>query len=191
MNTNRPLGESVNFDALDSVSRLLVLAAWEVSHQAYCFQSNFPVGSAILAENASGETKVFHGCNVENEFFPATICAERNAATTAVAEGYTRFLSVAVVCRKIPGGSPCGLCRQFLTQFGRDAVLLSIVDKDKNVRRSTVGELLPAAQGLIVPRGNLPAGDLRLIERLGHLQEALLRPLFQDCAGGVLQGGQR
>lgn len=128
---------------LTAVEAQCVEAAWRSSENAHCFRSNFPVGAAIFAENGKGETKLFSGCNVENASFAATICAERNAATTAVEQGYTRFRAVAVVCAKHPGGSPCGLCRQVLRQFGGDAVLLNICDRESNVLRATVAELLP------------------------------------------------
>ena len=187
MNENRPLGEHVRFGSLDSLSQHLVTTAWDVSHRAFCFQSNFPVGSAILAENAAGETKVFHGCNVENNFFPATICAERNAGTTAVAEGYTRFSAVAVVCRKIPGGSPCGLCRQFLTQFGLDATLLCVVDHDKNVQLGTVGDLLPAATGLVLPLSDLPRTDAARVQRLLALKARSYVPYSKNPRGAIFR----
>lgn len=145
----KPLGTFQSYSQLDSVARQVVdLACFGADCSAnhkLCFQSDFPVGAGILAENDAGETKMFSGCNVENNWFPATICAERTAATRAAFEGYKRFKRVAVFCRKFPGGSPCGLCRQVLTQFGCDAVLYNVVDRDRGVRVATVGDLLPAA----------------------------------------------
>ena len=138
------LGIFTQFGKLHTDEQRTVEAAIAVAERAYCFQSNFPVGAALIAVNADGHSKLFAGCNVENQSFPATICAERNAATTAIAEGYTRFTHVAVFCKKYPGGSPCGLCRQVLREFGCDAVLLNICDRDNNVRRGHVCELLPA-----------------------------------------------
>ncbi len=170
-----PLGTFTKFADLSSEEQALVSLAWtgadSSAQHRLCFKSDFPVGAAILAANAAGETKMIPGCNVENDFFPATICAERNAATTAALEGYTHFKAVAVICAKFPGGSPCGLCRQVLNQFGRDAVLLNIVDRDSNVRRATVGNLLPAAQGVPVPYHNLRAADRRRIRRLVALMD--------------------
>lgn len=167
---SNPLGSFVKFTDLASHEAELVRQSWTGANSSadhrLCFHSDFPVGAAILAANRGGDTKVFVGCNVENDFFPPTICAERNAATTAAVEGYTRFLAVAVLCRKYPGGSPCGLCRQVLNQFGRDAVLLNVVDRDSNVRRATVGELLPAAAGAPVCLGDLSDDDRRLVRRL-------------------------
>jgi len=180
-----PLGTFVKNADLSPVERELVADAWQGAERAFCFQSNFPVGAAIRAVNADGQSKVFIGCNVENDSFAATICAERNAATTAVAEGYTRFTHVAVVCKKYPGGSPCGLCRQVLRQFGCDAVLLNICDRESNVRRATVGELLPAPSGVVVPFAMLNQSDRMLVERA--LKEANLAhiPYSKKTRGAV------
>lgn len=151
---------------LPTVERTMVKVAMDAPDRSYCFQSNFPVGSAILAENDEGGTRLFQGCNVENAFYPATICAERNAATTAVMEGYKRFIAVAVFCRKYPGGSPCGVCRQVLTQFGRGAILLNVVDHDGNVRRGNVDQLLPAASGDVVSTSDQTSEERSLVRRL-------------------------
>lgn len=185
MNTT-PLGMFVANADLNPVERALVADAWAGAERAYCFQSNFPVGSAIRAVNAAGESKVFIGCNVENATFPATICAERNAATTAIAQGYTRFTHVAVLCKKYPGGSPCGLCRQVLREFGCDAVLLNVCDKDSNVRRSTVGELLPAPTGASVAYNGLLYKDKQLIDRAIRLTAHAHVPYSKKARGAVV-----
>lgn len=148
---SKPLGSFVDFTELSAVEQAVVTLAWQGAARSaahgLCFQSNFPVGAGILASNPkTGERKMFCGSNVENKFFSATICAERNAATTAAMEGYTKFEVVSVFCRNYPGGSPCGLCRQVLLQFGADAVLLNVVDMESNVRRSRVSDLLPGTQ---------------------------------------------
>ncbi len=135
-----------------------------------CFKSDFPVGAGILATNDKGESKMFGGGNVENDWFPPTICAERTAATRAAFEGYKRFRIVSVFCRKFPGGSPCGLCRQLLVQFGRDATLLNIVDHDSNVRKALVGDLLPAASGTAVAFDALSASEQKLVKRVTALK---------------------
>ena len=87
--------------------------AKDASNNAYSPYSNIKVGAALLA--ASG--KVYTGVNVENSSYGATICAERTAFTKAVSEGEREFLKIAI------GGSirnlvPCGMCRQFMSEFG-------------------------------------------------------------------------
>lgn len=58
------------------------------------------------------------GCNVENASYGGTICAERSAIVSAVSQGYTKFRAIAVVTELSEPASPCGLCRQFLVEFG-------------------------------------------------------------------------
>jgi cytidine deaminase len=169
-----PLGIFTKFASLSADEQAVVRLAWDGANSSadhkLCFKSDFPVGSGILACNDKGESKFFSGSNVENAWFPATICAERNAATTAAYEGFKQFKIVAVLCRKYPGGSPCGVCRQVLTQFGCDALLLNIVDHDSNVRKCTVGDLLPAAKRAPVPFAGLTAIEQKAINRLFRLK---------------------
>ena len=158
------LGLFTKHDDLSTVERILVKVAMNAPDRAHCFQSNFPVGSALLAANEEGMVRMFHGCNVENDFFPATICAERNAVTTAVMEGYKRLVAVALFCRNYPGGSPCGACRQVLTQFGRGGTMLGICDQDGNVQRGPIDELLPAASGPAIARSGQTASERKLVK---------------------------
>lgn len=181
------LGNSIRAADLYGAELQLVQAAWDVSHKAYCYRSNFPVGAAILARNDAGVTRVFAGCNVENAYFPATICAERNAATTAVAAGYREFLAVSVVCPKYLGGSPCGLCRQVLFQFGPKAKMLNIVSQENDVRCFTVAEMLPAASGHAKPIAELPDRQHRRIARqVNKLALSAYVPYSKQPRGAVL-----
>lgn len=116
----------------------LLRAALEVQQRAYAPYSNFHVGAAI--RTASG--KIFAGANVENASFGLTICAERVAATAAVAAGEREFTQVAVVSRG--GVSPCGACRQFLAEFAPN-VPIAMIDPARPdvIHRATLTELLP------------------------------------------------
>lgn len=185
---NDILGLFTKHDDLTAVERTLVKVAMNAPDRAHCFQSNFPVGSAVLAANEEGTVRMFHGCNVENDFFPATICAERNAVTTAVMEGYKHLKTVAVFCRKYPGGSPCGVCRQVLTQFGRGGILLNIVDHDGNVRRGAIDELLPAASGPTIHCTYQTANERKLVKAaLGERCKSHV-PYSRNARGAVLVG---
>lgn len=126
----------------------VVELAWEMSKRAYCPYSDFPVGAGILAENETGEQRFFGGCNVENASYGGSICAERTAAVKAVSEGFRTFRCIAVICAKVPGGSPCGICRQFLREFGGlTATVLNIQDRDNSVVRYRLEEILPDSFG--------------------------------------------
>lgn len=160
---NKPLGDIVPNNSLSETERNLVTAAWDASSRAW---DHFPVGSAILAVNRLGESKVFLGCNVANDAFPAILCAEHNAVTTAVQEGFTEFTHVAVVCRNQPGGFPCGLCRQVLKQYAhQNATFLGILDKDSNVCRMAVADLLPPPSGQKLPYNELSSTDKLIVDQ--------------------------
>jgi cytidine deaminase len=116
----------------------LIAAALEAQKRFYAPYSNFPVGAAI--RTASG--KIYQGCNVENASYGLTICAERVAATSAVAAGDKEFVAVAVVSKG--GVSPCGACRQFLAEFN-PSVEIVMIDSQKpcEIHEASLAQLLP------------------------------------------------
>ncbi len=114
----------------------LITAACEIRQRAYAPYSNYPVGAAILAEDG----RVFTGVNVENASYGLSNCAERTAVFKMVSEGVSRFLAVAICTDN--GGSPCGACRQVLTEFAGD-VPVWLSDGDGNVHETTLYTLLP------------------------------------------------
>jgi len=118
---------------------LITLAA-EARRKAYAPYSQYAVGAALLT--ASG--KVFTGVNVENSSYGLSICAERTAAFKAVSEGEREFRAIAVVTEN--GGTPCGACRQVLSEFGPDMRVL-IGDAAGKYQAYRLPELLPASFG--------------------------------------------
>jgi cytidine deaminase len=123
----------------DDMRVKLVRQAQAARQRAYAPYSHYPVGAALLT--ASGQ--IFQGANIENAAYPVTICAERVAVFKAVSEGEREFVAVAVATTN--GGTPCGSCRQVLSEFGLDTAVL-IADKEGQVvLETTVRELLPGA----------------------------------------------
>jgi cytidine deaminase len=123
----------------------LVLAARKARANAYAPYSHFAVGAALLADDGS----VHLGVNVENSAFPTSVCAERTALGTAVTAGHRRFLAIAIALERGKNGelgSPCGNCRQALSEFGLDLVVL-LAGPDGDPIRFTLRELLPRAFG--------------------------------------------
>ena len=118
----------------------LKAAALAVQVRAYVPYSNYRVGAALLT--ASGE--IVAGCNVENATFGATCCAERNAVFAAVAQGHRTFRAVAVATNGDEPGSPCGICRQVLAEFGADMDVLCFTPEGVEARYR-LSELLPHA----------------------------------------------
>ncbi len=107
--------------------------AVEMLPKAYAPYSGFQVGAALLTD--TGE--VFTGVNVENASFGATICAERTAFVKAVSEGYRSFRAIAVASS---GGEayPCGICRQFMFEFGDDLdIITSVTGEELHVAKIT------------------------------------------------------
>jgi cytidine deaminase len=125
----------------DDIRRRLIQKALEVRAQAYAPYSGYPVGAALLS--TSGD--IYTGVNVENASYPNTICAERAAVFKAVSEGSRDFEAIAIVSKN--GGSPCGACRQVLSEFGLDTVVLIADQKGDLIEETSVENLLPGAFG--------------------------------------------
>lgn len=123
---------------LSREERSLVAAAVRARKRAYCPYSGYRVGAAL--RDARG--RVFAGCNVENASYSATTCAERVALGAAVAAGARRFRAIAIVTSGETLASPCGVCRQALSEFAPDLVVV-ISDGARRHERLTLGELLP------------------------------------------------
>jgi cytidine deaminase len=120
----------------------LIEAAQSVLQNAYAPYSGFRVGAAILTHLGN----LFTGCNVENSSYGLTICAERTAIVSAVAqEGGDRMKirAVAVVNEKGTYCPPCGACRQVMFEFGADAVIL--LQEGDALKQVTMAQLLPGA----------------------------------------------
>lgn len=114
----------------------LIAHALVARERAYAPYSRYLVGAALLTADGT----LFYGCNVENASYGATICAERVALTTAVAQGKSDFVAIAVATRD--GGSPCGICRQVMSELGSHMTVY-IADRLGNYRTTTVADLLP------------------------------------------------
>ena len=114
----------------------LVAAACAARANAYVPYSNYPVGAALLMADGT----IVTGVNVENASYGLTICAERTAVFKAVAAGYRELFAVAVCTAN--AGSPCGACRQVLTEFAGD-VPVYLVDGNGQGRETTLYALLP------------------------------------------------
>ena len=119
----------------------LIERALRIRARAYAPYSNYNVGASLITE--SGE--IFDGVNVENASYSMGICAERNAVFQAVAHGHRSFRAIAVATEK--GGSPCGACRQVLSEFGLDIKVYTLDSDGVIVLETTVGGLLPEAFG--------------------------------------------
>jgi cytidine deaminase len=124
----------------------LLAAAREASAKAYAPYSRFPVGAALAFADGS----VVTGSNVENASYGLSLCAETVAVTRAMSEGVRGGLvAVAVVGETDAPLTPCGRCRQVLTELaqlgGTDPVVWCA--GEGNVLETRLSELLPHAFG--------------------------------------------
>ena len=102
--------------------RELINAAFAASEKAWAPYSGFKVGAALLCSDGT----VYTGCNIENSSFGVTICAERVALSKAISDGRRRgFVMLAVAADSETYCMPCGLCRQFISEFSSDIEILS------------------------------------------------------------------
>ncbi len=118
----------------------LYAEAMKVAANAYAPYSNFRVGAALLLPDGEIQT----GVNVENRSFGATNCAERTAVFAAVARGYRTFSAIAIATPDADYPvSPCGICRQVLSEFAPAETPVIFGNKWENVVKTTLGELYP------------------------------------------------
>jgi cytidine deaminase len=127
---------------LDKATKLALLKlAVEARKLAYAPYSKYPVGAALLSSNG----RIFTGVNIENAAYPAGICAERVAVFKGVSEGEKSFSAIAVVTAN--GGTPCGSCRQVLSEFSDEMLVILGDGEGRYLRETTLVALLPEAFG--------------------------------------------
>ncbi len=125
----------------EEAKRALIAAAIEAKKRAYAPYSRFSVGAALLCADGT----VYTGVNIENASYSVTVCAERTALFSAVADGKRSFSAIAIV-----GGEegapcfPCGICRQALCEFCKDDLPVLLLRGEELIEKP-LGELLPNA----------------------------------------------
>ena len=125
----------------DELKQKLIETSLGVRRWAYAPYSKYHVGAALLTSSG----KIYDGVNFENAAYPTSMCAERTAVFKAVSEGEKKFTAIAVASSN--GGTPCGACRQVLSEFGLDTIVLVVNGEGNIERETTVAELLPGAFG--------------------------------------------
>lgn len=137
----------------DELIERLVHEARQARKNAYAPYSRYWVGAALLAADG----RIFTGCNIENETYSPTICAERVAVGAARAAGVQlgKLVAIAVAGgketatageKRLLPPSPCGVCRQVLYELssGQLTVVSALPEGDER-KRWTIKELLPDA----------------------------------------------
>tara|TARA_B100000949_G_scaffold54613_1_gene48073 strand:- start:298 stop:669 length:372 start_codon:yes stop_codon:yes gene_type:complete len=114
----------------------LIKHALTAQNRAAAPYSQYQVGSAILTE----DNTVILGCNVESKAYPTTLCAERVAIFSAIAQGYRKFSAMALVTED--GAFPCGSCRQIIHEYAGN-IPIYISNGSNEYITQTISDLLP------------------------------------------------
>ena len=85
--------------------------------------------------------EVFLGCNVESAAYPSTMCAERVAIYSAIAQGVTSFKAIAIVSKL--SAKPCGPCRQIIHEYLGDIPIYVSNGQDEDYETHSIKDLLP------------------------------------------------
>jgi cytidine deaminase len=142
--------------------------AKKAREHAYVPYSRFSVGAALLTTHMgamSPRPDPVTGANVENASYGLTICAERSALVRAIALGFCpeaiahskaaqsedaeEFPAACITAIAVAGPeshttiSPCGACRQVLSQFATQGMTITFRFKG-SVRTADFWKLVPA-----------------------------------------------
>jgi cytidine deaminase len=125
----------------DPASHALFEAAREAMTKAHAPYSKFPVGVAIRADDG----KVYLGANIENLSFPQGWCAEPTAIGAMIMGGSKKISELAVIAEKLPLCTPCGGCRQKISEFASADTRIYLCDEAGVQKTVTMADLLPFA----------------------------------------------
>jgi cytidine deaminase len=116
----------------------LLSIAREAVERSYAPYSEYYVGAALETVDGS----IVTGCNVENANYSNSVHAEELAISKAIADGHRSFERIAVSSDRRDGVTPCGMCRQSLSEFCEPDLRI-ICDEGEGMTEYTLGELLP------------------------------------------------
>ena len=115
----------------------LINEAKKAQNNAKSQYSNYAVGAALL----TSDDTIIHGCTIESKAYPTTLCAERVAIFSAIAQGFTKFKVLAIITED--GGTPCGGCRQIIQEYLGDIPIYIADNSVESYRSFIITELLP------------------------------------------------
>jgi cytidine deaminase len=147
MITTELIMESIKYGDLSEIEQKLVETAINSRAQAYANYSKFKVGAAALDENKN----IHRGCNIESADYTLTTHAEMLAIDNLILSGAKTLNAIAIALSSEHGNpTPCGLCRQKMTEFGSEKTQIICVNLNergeiKDVFKTYLGALLPFA----------------------------------------------
>jgi homotetrameric cytidine deaminase len=117
-----------------------VRQARRLAERAYVPVSQFPVGALLETDDG----RLVPGVNVEHPDWARILCAERTALGTVQSYAAGRVRRLFLSCRADAEGTPCGACRQLLSERAPDAVLW--MDRhDDPPEQANLSSLLPGS----------------------------------------------
>lgn len=109
--------------------------------------TGYHCGAALITTSG----KIYTGCNLGSEDGLFNICAERLAIAKMLSDGEKAFTKIAVVGgmgEELIYTTPCGICRQLISEFGNDIEVIMGFKNENNEleeRVFKVSELLPSS----------------------------------------------
>ncbi len=121
----------------------LLKAARGVLDNAYVKYSDFHVAAAIRLKDGN----IITGVNVENASYGLSNCAERTALFTTYTQGYRKedIKELVLTTKKDYLVSPCGACRQVMSELILPDIDIHMVDSNDNVTSMKNKALIPLA----------------------------------------------
>jgi cytidine deaminase len=126
-------------EELDKNTRILLKLALKARKRAHAPYSKYRVGAALI----DGKGRLHTGCNVENASYGGSICAERVALCKMVSRGARDVREIVVVASSEEPVFPCGICLQFLREFGKNVKVTAVNQRSTVFRQKNLHELFP------------------------------------------------
>ena len=96
------------------------------------------VGAAILTDRGN----IYTGICIDTACGMG-MCAERNAIANMLTNGESRILKVVAVMPDGSSGTPCGVCREFMMQLGKESAEIEVLLSLEPLKTVKLGEQLP------------------------------------------------
>jgi cytidine deaminase len=119
----------------------LIEEAKKIRLQAYAPYSLFQVGAVLAGKSG----RLYPGFNIENAAYSMCNCAERTALFSAFAQGEREFTALAVVADTEGPVSPCGACRQVISELCAPEMEVILANLKGSIMQIKVRDLLPDA----------------------------------------------
>lgn len=95
---------------------------------------------ACIVETENGN--FYSGVNVENASYGGTICAERNAINSAIANGEKNIKVIYLMTDKEDICYPCHICKQTFLEFLDEKVIFNLMTKSGKMEVLTYNEIM-------------------------------------------------